>query len=152
MKHRAQAKVEKLADFDWTTYYGEQTQEKLLADASYGRQLTRRRAGSAEETDPLPYPPKKSGETAANGQVPSRAGPIALDAALLACKLNTLPMGGNVSRRRRRSCAVLGCCCISPSPYQALFISADQMPGPTWGAPFNCLCILTQRSFCGEGQ
>jgi hypothetical protein len=31
MKHRAQAKVEKLADFDWTTYYGKQTQEKLLA-------------------------------------------------------------------------------------------------------------------------
>jgi hypothetical protein len=86
------------------------------------------------------------------GRSLGRAGPIALDAALLACKLNTLPKGGNVPRRRRRSCAVLGCCCISPSPYQALFISADQMPGPTWGAPFNCLCILTQRSFCGEGQ
>ena len=80
------------------------------------------------------------------------ARPIALDAALLACKLNTLPKGGSVSRRRRRSCAVFGCCCISPSRYQALFIPADQMPGPTWGVPFNCLCILTQRSFCGEGQ
>jgi hypothetical protein len=31
MKHCAQAKVEKLADFDWTTYYDKQTQEKLLA-------------------------------------------------------------------------------------------------------------------------
>jgi hypothetical protein len=50
---------------------------------------------------------------------PSCAGPIALDATLLACKLNTLPKGGNVPRRRRRSCAVFGCCCISPSRYQA---------------------------------
>jgi hypothetical protein len=31
MKHCAQAKVEKPADFDWTTYYDKQTQEKLLA-------------------------------------------------------------------------------------------------------------------------
>jgi hypothetical protein len=78
MKHRAQAKVEKLADFDWTTYYGKQTQEKLLADASYGRQLTRRRAGSAEETDPLALPTKKewgnrskwAGPYAAPGRLP----------------------------------------------------------------------------------